>query len=234
MKVTVCITTHNDEHHLPVALLSALTQTVTPYEVIIVDDGSDKEVTVPEWCKDYQLVRVRVVRVTNRGLPAARNTALMLAHGEGFLPLDADDWLGPTYLEKTLPLLKEADVVLTGLQEHGPTRNGAYMPGYDKPWDQVTLDDLWFMNRFFYCSLMKTSLLRQVGGYNPLMAGAWGQDGGFEDHDLWLDLMSRGAKFAAVNEVLFHYNTSTPGSMLSRAERNRVALVQEMRRHHCK
>jgi hypothetical protein len=90
------------------------------------------------------------------------------------------------------------------------------------------------MNRFFYCSLLRTSLMREIGGYNPLMAGAWNTDGGYEDHDCWIDLMARGAKFSAVNEILFHYTTSNVNSMVHRAARNRDALRQEMLRHHGK
>lgn len=230
--VTVCIPTYNDKEHLWNAVKSAVDQTVLPLEIIVVDDGSDPDqgLLVSDLL-DGGLVRV--VRVTNRGLSAARNTGLMLARGSAFLPLDADDSIEPTYIEKTLPLLSDADVVLVGLQEHGPTRNGTYMPGYDRPYDQVTVDTLWQYNRFFYCSLFRTQLLREVGGYNPRMAGWPGVNGGYEDWDLWIDLMYREATFAAVNEVLFHYTTN-PQGMLAKAEQNREPLVDEMRRHHRK
>jgi hypothetical protein len=157
----------------------------------------------------------------------------MLARGFAFLPLDTDDWIDPTYIEKTFPLLHEcdADVVLVGLQEHGPTRNGRYMPGYDRSWDLVNEEILWQYNRFFYCSLFRTDVLRSIGGYHPAMAGWPGVYGGFEDWDVWIDLMRRDTKFAAVNEVLFHYTTKSD-SMLTRAESNRNALVDEMKRHH--
>jgi hypothetical protein len=90
---------------------------------------------------------------------------------------------------------------------------------------------LWSYNRFFYCSLIDTKYLRHAGGYNPRMAGGWGVSGGYEDWDLWIDFMRRGARFAAVNEVLFHYTTKA-SSMLTKAEMNRAILVEEMRRHH--
>jgi glycosyltransferase involved in cell wall biosynthesis len=233
VSVTVCITTHNDAHVLQRAFVSALDQTLPPGEIIVIDDGSDKEVVIPSEPDNYPHIAARVVRVTNRGLPAARNTGLMLAKGRWFLPLDADDWLEETYLEKTVAEGErmKADVVLTGLQEHGPTRNGTYMPGYDRPWHLVTLEDEIQMNRFYYASLFRTDALREVGGYNPLMAGAWNQSGGYEDWDLTIDLMTRGARYAAVTEVLFHYTTK-PESMVTRAEANRDALVAEIKRHH--
>lgn len=229
--VSVVIPTYNDAETLQRAMLSALKQTVPPLEIIIVDDGSDKLVVVPNEPDSYPGVPVRVVRVTNRGLPAARNTGLMLAKGHAFLPLDADDWIEPNYIEKTLPLLTTHDVVLTGLKEHGPKRKGEYMPGFDRPHNLVTEETLWNYNRFFYCSLISTPLLREVGGYNPRMTGGWGVHGGYEDWDLWIDLMRRKARFAAVNELLFNYTTKSE-SMLTAAESNREKLVEEMRRHH--
>ncbi len=228
--VTICVTYHNEPREtLHRAWQSVVKQTLCPYELLIIDDGSDPPLS--EWSQAARF-STRLIGITNRGLPAARNTGLMLCKTEAILFLDADDWLDPTYLEKTLPLLKGADVVLTGLQEHGPTRNGTYMPGYDKPYDQVSLEDMIAMNRFYYCSLLRTSLMRECGGYNPLMAGPYNQGGGYEDHDMWVDLMKRGARFAAVQEPLFHYDTTSTSSMVHRAALNREALHAEMRRHH--
>lgn len=229
--VTVVVTYHNEPlETLLRALKSVVDQTLPAYEWIVIDDGSDE--SLEDLLARSSSRGPSVIHVTNRGLPAARNAGLMLCETEAILFLDADDWLDPTYLEKTYPLLEDADVVLTGLQEHGPVRQGVYMPGYDKPWDQVSLEDQWRMNRFFYCSLFRTQTLREVGGYNPLMAGAWNKNGGLEDWDLTIDLMSRGVRYTAINEVLFHYSTDNPNSMIHRSAQNRDALLAEMRRHH--
>ncbi len=238
MKVSVCIPTHDDADVLVRAVESALNQTVAPLEILVIDDGSREPVVLPpsfattDSTSSTPVIGLRVVRVTNRGLPAARNVGLMLAQGEAWLPLDSDDWIDPTYIEKTLPLLADADVVLTGLQEHGPTRNGTYMPGYDMPFNLVTEEHLWRTNLFYYCSLFRTDYLRSIGGYNTFMAGGYGVNGGYEDWTTWIDMMRRGARFAAVMEPLLHYSTASENSMAHRAQRNRDVLVAEMRRHH--
>ncbi len=230
MNVTVCITCHNDFEVAKRAIASVEAQTIQPTQVLVIDDGSAEP--CPPYGAGVPDPWIRTVRITNRGLPAARNTGLMLATGEAFLPLDADDWLDERFIEKTLPLLADADVVLTGLQEHGPTRDKRYLPGFDMPWAEVTVADLMTTNRFFYASLFRTQILRECGGYNPMMSGPWNRDGGYEDWDLWIDLKTRGVRFAAVLEYLFNYSTETTSSMLSRAEQNRAALVAEMKRHH--
>lgn len=223
--VTVCIPCFNQAEYLPKALASANQQTRDCYEIIVVDDGSDPDQAeeIASLSDDFSAT---YVHVTNRGLPSARNTGLMLAKTEFFLPLDADDWIEATYIAKTVPLMADADVVVPGLQEHGPTRNGTYMPGYDRPLSEVTVDLMWNgFNRTFYCSLFRTGLLREVGGWNGRMVN------GFEDYDLALDLMIRGARYVGCEEVLFHYQTR-PDGMLTDAMRRQEEIRAEMKRHH--
>jgi glycosyltransferase involved in cell wall biosynthesis len=226
MSVTVCIPCFNQQTTLHRTIASVLAQTVQPLEVIIVDDGSPTKITIPKM--PGNLNHVRVIRVTNRGLPNARNVALMHAKGKAFLPLDADDWIDPTYIEKTYPLLgSKADVVLTGIKEHGPNRNQTYSPGYDMSYNLVTPElMLTTHNRFFYCSLFRTETLKKVGGYNGRMVH------GFEDWDLWIDLLRRGVQIRAVDEPLLNYDTSNPNSMLSSSMRMRDEIVTEIHRHH--
>lgn len=224
--VTICVPCYQQASYLPKALASINAQTLPPLEVIVIDDGSPEveSAKIKRICKAHG---ARYVWVTNRKLPSARNVGIMLAKGDAFVPLDADDWLEPTYIEKLYPLFLEgADVVIPGLQEHGETRNKAYMPGFDRPLGEVTLDVMWnSFNRTFYCSMFRISLLREVGGYNGLMVL------GYEDYDLACDLMARGAKYVPCNEILFNYRTRM-GSMLSEAERHRTEIIAEMRRHH--
>ena len=225
-EVTVCVPCYGTPEYLAQTLASVAAQTVPVLETIVVDDGSP-----PAAAAAIRAISARngasCVRVTHRGLPNARNAGLMLARGGAFLPLDADDWIEPEYVERTLPRLRDADVVCVGLQEHG-LHSGRFMPGYDRPLELVTLDQLWQMNRFFYCSLLRTQLLREVGGYNGRMIT------GFEDWDLSIDLFSRGARFTAVNEILFNYRTRADG-LLARAERDhREANIALMREHHAR
>ena len=222
--VTVCIPCFEQAEWLESALASVQAQTVPPLETLVIDDGSGER----EAAEIRELSRrfgATYLAVTNRGLPNARNTALMVARGEAFLPLDADDWIAPEYIEKTLPWLQHADVVCVGLQEHGD-RTGTFMPGFDRPLEDVTLDLEWGMNRVYYCSLFRTELLREVGGYNGRMVR------GYEDWDLTLDLMTRGARFVAVNEILFHYRTRSDGMLATTERHHRDENLAEMRRHH--
>ncbi|HXJ66358.1 MAG TPA: glycosyltransferase family A protein [Actinomycetota bacterium] len=222
--VTVVVPCFEQAQYLTACLESVRAQTLQPGEVIVVDDGSRLEHSE----EIQQIARIHncgYVRVTNRHLAAARNTGLMLAEEDAFLPLDADDTIEPTFIEKTYRLLSNHDVVCVGLQEHGE-RNGCYNPGFDIPLEEVTEERMWEMNRLFYCCLFNTELLRKCGGYNPRMVHGW------EDYDLHLDLIRRGARYTAVNEPLFNYRTSNDGMMAAAARDHRAWNIAEMRRHH--
>lgn len=220
--VSVVIPCFEQQRWLAQSLGSVVAQTVAPLEVLVIDDGS----RVPIVADPHPSIPIRVIRVANRGLPSARNVGLMNAHGHAFLPLDADDWIEPTYIEKTLPLLDAgADVVVTGLQEHGE-RTGRYLPGCDLGLEGLTVEAERMSNRLFYCSLFRTSLLRDAGGYNGRMIN------GYEDWDLWIDLMQRGANLAAVNEPLFNYRTRADGMLAQTEATWRDWNWDEMARHH--
>jgi succinoglycan biosynthesis protein ExoO len=80
-------------------LNSVQAQTLTDWEMIIVDDASPDETAevVKRYLDDPRIKLIRSER--NRGECGARNLALEAAQGEWIAPLDADDWLAPERLE---------------------------------------------------------------------------------------------------------------------------------------
>jgi glycosyltransferase involved in cell wall biosynthesis len=73
------------------AIDSALAQTYTRVEVVVVDDGSTDN--TPEVLAEYGN-RIRVIRQSNAGTAAARNTGIANSQGEFLAWLDSDDaWL---------------------------------------------------------------------------------------------------------------------------------------------
>jgi glycosyltransferase involved in cell wall biosynthesis len=94
--ISVIIPTYNRAGEVCRAIDSALAQTLPPFEVIVVDDGSTDE--TPSALARYG-DRIRVLRQTNQGVSAARNAGIAVARGELLAFLDSDDaWL-PRKLE---------------------------------------------------------------------------------------------------------------------------------------
>jgi glycosyltransferase involved in cell wall biosynthesis len=86
---------------------SVLAQTYQQIEVIVVDDGSSDATSaiVEEFVtKDS---RIQLVRQSNAGVGAARNTAIGKAHGKYIAPLDADDFWFPQKLEKQVAWMEK-------------------------------------------------------------------------------------------------------------------------------
>ena len=86
------------------AVSSVQSQTYPNWELVIVDDGStDSSWTIVNALDDPRIV---VIRQPNKGVSAARNTALQLMKGSFFCFLDADDILTPNSIEVRLNLFK--------------------------------------------------------------------------------------------------------------------------------
>jgi len=108
---SVVIPTYNRADVLPRALDSVLAQTLSPLEVIIVDDGSsDDTVSVLDALSDP---RVRTIRQQNAGRSRARNHGAKVARGDVLTFLDDDDEADPEWLATLAqPFADDAAVAL--------------------------------------------------------------------------------------------------------------------------
>ncbi len=104
IKVTTIIPTFNRAELLAQALESVLQQSVTPDEIIVVDDGSTDD--TPEVLLLHK-DRVRIIRQENRGVSAARNRGIQNARHEWLAFLDSDDLWLPRKLETQIKALQE-------------------------------------------------------------------------------------------------------------------------------
>lgn len=77
---------------------SILSQTFSDYEIIIVDDGSDRKTA--QLCDSFaeRYDNIHVIHQENQGLAGARNTGILNSSGEWLLHIDSDDWIGPCLL----------------------------------------------------------------------------------------------------------------------------------------
>lgn len=97
------------------AIGSALVQTLTDLEVIVVDDGSSDgtwNVILAAASADRRVLPLR--RTRSGGPSAARNLAIAHARGRWLAVLDADDLFLPERLERMVPLAETAGADLLG------------------------------------------------------------------------------------------------------------------------
>lgn len=134
-EVTVILPFHQAEDTIEAALNSVIDQTVSDWELILVDDGSgDGGPSIVEgYAADDS--RIKVIRQENAGVSAARNEGLKHAQGKWVIFLDADDKLAFDCIETLLSVSCECDMVCAGYDGIG----GCKDDGLVQEWEALSL-----------------------------------------------------------------------------------------------
>ena len=105
LKISVIVPTFNREKTIKRCLDSVVNQTMPPFEIIVVDDGSvDGTIKILD---EYPCRYLRIIRQNHKGAQAARNLGIINAKGSYIAFLDSDDeWL-PYMLEKAAEYISE-------------------------------------------------------------------------------------------------------------------------------
>jgi len=193
--VSVVTPCYNDGIYIRDAINSVRAQTYPDIEIIIIDDGSDDEITVREIRTLAEETGITVIRTDHVGPSGARNAGIIIANGEYILPLDADDIIEPTYIEKAAAVLDEDEnigVVYCHADVFGKWSGDWGLPEY-------SLYEMLADNVVFVTSLFRKADWETVGGFRTSMKH------GMEDYDFWLSLLEIGREIVQLPETLFHY-----------------------------
>lgn len=230
--VSVIIPAYNAAEHIETAIESCLRQTLTDFEVLVVDDGSvDDTTSVVRGCTDDPRVRLLALG-HNSGVSAARNAALDEARGEYVATLDADDRM----TEDRLAVLVEAarrtgaDMVHDDLYleyECADVPYGTLSGTTDAVIDEIVAVDL---DRMIDCEIGGPSRYR-LGLARPLIRRAFLEqhhlryDTGLtvgEDHRLYLECVLAGARWLQLPDAHYVYvqrdGSATSARLLSTLE----------------
>ena len=116
-KVSIVVPVYNTEKYLGQCIDSLIHQTLEEIEIIIVDDGSEKECA--SLCDEYAKSdsRVKVIHKENEGQGIARNRGIEISDGEYIGFVDSDDYVAPEMFEKLYQAAKknDADIVMSGV-----------------------------------------------------------------------------------------------------------------------
>lgn len=97
-KVSILLCGYNQENYIVKSIVSALYQTFTDFQLLLLDDASvDNTPIIMNRFYDSRITNIQLSK--NIGKAAIMNIGLKYALGEYILELDGDDWLEPQALE---------------------------------------------------------------------------------------------------------------------------------------
>lgn len=191
------------------AVASIRAQTLTDWELIVVDDGSrDTTAEAVEAAAEGD-PRIRLLRRSASGIVAALNAGLAVARGVLVARMDADDFSLPERLERQVALLEARPDVGVASCRVAFGGDMAAARGYflHVEWlNRLCEPDELARERFVdapvaHPSVMfRRELVDRLGGYR--------ETGWPEDYELWLRWMDAGVRFAKVREVLLRWEDS--------------------------
>jgi glycosyltransferase involved in cell wall biosynthesis len=228
--VDIIIPAFNAARFLPFSLESVVSQTFDDWRILLVDDGStDNTAEAVAPFLDRLGSKIRYIKQENRGLPAARNTAIRASTAEFLALLDADDvWL-PCRLSESLKILRERPQVglvyglITGIDQDN--RPGITWEGNLSDADGHIAPQVYMRKVELPCPTItfRRKCVDEVGFFDETMRAT-------EDRDLWLRIALR-YEVGFVPKVLAYYRLS-PNSMSTDPQRMLQAQLKFIRKHY--
>ena len=200
-RVTVVVPCYNQAHFLPECLESLVAQTFTAWEAIVVDDASPDGDHIREVVESLDDSRIRLhVHGTNLGLGGARNTGIREATTELVLPVDADDRIASTCLQRMVARLDEdsaLDCVYADVQLFGRLNEVLEFPGPPQGKKMLRAED----TIPGAGTMMRRGLWERLGGYdeNGILRK------GREDFEFWIRAFDAGCRAGRIRKPLYDY-----------------------------
>lgn len=190
--VAVVIICYKQSQYLEDSIRSVRSQTRKPDELIVVCGDEDSISEAIRLGVDY-------IVDDRKGHANARNLGVGSIRSSHFIPLDADDRLAPTFIERTmdaLPKDRRLSIVGTSLREFG------LRDGY---WDPSPFQNIREENCLCVASLVSKELWDLIGGYSVALLG-------YEDWDFWLRCWKLNAGVVQLKDRLLEYRIHNESS----------------------
>lgn len=128
-KISIIMPVYNGEHYIDYSVKSILNQTLSDFELIIVNDGStDKTKSI---CEEFAKADDRIILINqeNQGAHHARNNGLKKARGEYYCFFDSDDYIDTRMLEDLYDIITDynSDLLVCGFNINTYYTNDEYI-----------------------------------------------------------------------------------------------------------
>lgn len=214
MLISIIIPCYNDAQYIEQSVQSALNQSYSNTEVIVVDDGSNAETKAV--LKKLEPKITRLITQENQGQSTARNVGINAAKGDFILVLDSDDYFESNFCEEAVTVLQsnlDAKIVTSHLRRFiGNKTFDIFVPSGGNITTFIS------HNGATGSAMFRKQEALSVGGYDEFMRN------GFEDWDFYMRLLARGGYAHVLPKVYMNYRLR-PNSTTSRANKIKKDLL---------
>lgn len=166
MKLSICVCAYNAQDTIERCLSSLLDQSISDYEIVVINDGSkdDTEIIVSKMAEKDS--RIRFYSQSNRGVAISRNRAIQVSRGDYITFVDSDDWVESDSYSKVMTKVNEGyDIVVYDSYkfnkdtkyefnmvhaDEGRITPQQYYTSVPCPWNKVVRRDLFIKHELFF------------------------------------------------------------------------------------
>jgi glycosyltransferase involved in cell wall biosynthesis len=201
--VTVIVPIYKAEPYIERCLQSLGAQSLTPIEILLIDDGSPD--SCGEICDKYaqHYPYFRVIHKSNEGVSATRELGIRQARGEYSIQVDPDDWIDTDMLEEmyTKAKVDDADMVICDMQiiKKNRVHYSCQKPSILNPY--VILKEIFTTLHGSCCNkLVRQNLFKQYNIHYP--------EGLVLCEDLYVtsSLLSHNIRVSYIPKAFYHYD----------------------------
>jgi glycosyltransferase involved in cell wall biosynthesis len=219
---SIVIPTYNRAAFITRALKSVLRQSVSDFEIVVVDDGSTDDTR--SIVGKIQDARLRYFKTENCERAAARNFGIKQSDGKFVTFLDSDDYLKPNHFEEALVFLaKNPDTQMFSLGYDVVQTDDAII----YPWKPLPdpVNEKLVEGNFLSC--MGVFVRRDI--FNEILFNEDRALSGSEDYELWLRLAARYPirTISTSTACLVNHDSRSVVSINANALMRRITLLKD-------
>ena len=195
--VTVIIPVYNRIEYLLDSLSSAVNQTYSNIEIIVVDDGSNKYNKILKICNNFKK-KIKIIKFErNKGVSAALNAAILASNGKYINWLSHDDLFLPTKIEEQIRSLAGAEdkISITNFILWNVEKNKRRKIFLEKKDFKDFTENLLLKDIYNFCTILVPKKLYLNNYFNEKLRHV-------QDYDMFLKLSNK-VKFFFLDRHLF-------------------------------
>lgn len=222
MLLSFIIPVYNSEKYLSTCINSILDSSLSDYEIILINDGSQDDSL--KICNEYAANNkcIYVVNQNNKGASSARNTGLEMSKGEYIWFVDSDDSICPEYVEKLLDFIREGYDIINF--KYNRITKSSQRVCQEFPVEKKVLDGIDLIECSHSLFLWDKIFRREIIGNNRFAEGTKN----IEDMYFNICVLPNAKSIVFIDYPLYNYICiSTTSTSRCRTSRNLIKLSQD-------